>query len=392
MQDVNVALAQANDALAAGAKADIIRVRQEVVQSGDAAEYRGLRTRTQIMTNHQLTGADRLALYKEPGWHGLGEVIAEELTGEQAVDRFLGWKVVQEPVYTKIAGAERLLPLKANVRSDTRDLLGVVGPDYVVVQNHDIGGFADALLAEAKAEGVKVRMETCGSLLGGRKVFLTLRPDRDVRVGKTGADVTVPLLTIINGHDGTVAMTAGWTFVRVVSNNTYTSALGVLDQDVTAGRAFRIRHQGKVSDYLNSAKACLGLAVKGLEKFQEAAVAMGRREMGWNEVMAFFREAYQAQYGRVSDSPETEAEVKAEERMIQVVSEWDALMASDNQRLDGIGGTLWAAFNTITQWQDHTRAVKGVKSADRQQHLKLLGQGAVDKRKAFRAAMSVLAV
>jgi hypothetical protein len=114
--------------------------------------------------------------------------------------------------------------------------------------------------------------------------------------------------------------------------------------------------------------------------------------MGWNEVMAFFREAYQAQYGRVSDSPETEEEVKAEERMIQVVSEWDALMASDNQRLDGIGGTLWSAFNSITQWQDHTRAVKGVKSADRQTHLKLLGQGAVDKRKAFRAAMSVLAV
>lgn len=392
MQDLQNTLARANDDLAADARRDIIRVEEEIVLTADRAEYGGARTITQVRTNHQLTSADRLAVYKEKAWHGLGEVIADDLTGRQAVERFLGWSVVQEPVYTEIAGTKRLLPLKANVRSDTKDLLGVVSQDYVVVQNHDVGDFADALLAEAKADGVRVRMETCGSLLGGRKVFLTLRPEREIRVGKTGGDVSVPLLTIINGHDGTVAMTAGWTFVRVVCNNTYTSALGGLDQDVTAGRAFRIRHQGRVSDYLNTAKACLGLAVKGLEKFQAAATAMGSKQMGWNEVMAFFREAYQAQYGRVSDSPETDEEVKAEERMLQVVSEWDALMASDNQRTDGIGGTLWAAFNAITEWQDHARVTKSVKSADRQTHLRLLGQAAVDKRKAFKAALSVLAV
>lgn len=41
---------------------------------------------------------------------------------------------------------------------------------------------------------------------------------------------------------------------------------------------------------------------------------------------------------------------------------------------------------------NHARVTKSVKSADRQTHLRLLGQAAVDKRKAFKAALSVLAV
>lgn len=380
-------LGRANEQLSGDARRDIIRVERELVIAGDPLENVPGRTVVQQVTNHQLTTADRLGLYREPGWHGLGQVISEELTGRQAVDRFIGWSVEPMPVYTRIDGAERPLPLKANVRSDTRELLGIVGQDYKLIQNADLGDFADAILAESKADGVGVRMETCGSLLGGRKVFLTMRPDRDIRVGRTGEDVTVPLLTLLNGHDGSLAMSCAWTFVRVVCNNTYTSALGAVEGEVGAGRGFKIRHMGKVSDYLDSAKACLGIAVKGLEKFQERATAMAGTRLQRSDLNAYFEEVYAHQYG----DPDKSEEPSAKDRAVRVIGEWMRLMGEDGQLFDGIGGTLWAAFNAVTQWQDHTRAA-ALKVVDRQQHLKLLGQGASDKRKAMRVAAKFLAV
>jgi len=278
----------------------------------------------------------------------------------------------------------------ANVRSDTGEVLGVVSDQYKLVQNADVGEFADALLEEAKLEGVGVRMETCGSLLGGRKVFLTMRPDRDIRVGKGGDDVTIPLLTIINGHDGSLAMSAAWTFVRVVCNNTFTSALGSVTTAVEQGKGFRIRHSGKVTDYLQQAKAALGIAVKGLEKYQQIATAMADKKMSGAEIRAFFEDAYADMFGRPEETPTTDAEKAAAQKRDAVVNEWTRLMGDECQLIPGMAGSLWAAFNCITQWQDHTRAARTVKTDGRRDHLKLLGAGANDKRKAFRAALTEL--
>jgi phage/plasmid-like protein (TIGR03299 family) len=386
MSDLNETLARANRDLAADAP--IIEVERDVVVGADPSENVAGRTVRQQVTNHQVTTQDRLGLYREKGWHGLGDVIGDELTGRQATERFVGWRVDQKDVYTRINDQERALPLKANVRSDNNELLGVVSSDYVLIQNTDIGDFADALLAESVDAGVRCRMETCGSLLGGRKVFLTMRPDRDIRVGATGQDVTVPLLTILNGHDGTLAMTACWSFVRVVCNNTYTSALGGADQDVGSGRAFRIRHRGKVTDYLQEARACLGLAVKGLERFQLAANQMVSTRLDQARLRDFFDDAYAAQYGPCPEATGEVVEIYQARRRL-VIDAWLSILGEDANLIDGVAGTLWAAFNAITQWQDHVRVGQGrVRATDRQQHVKLLGVASVDKRKAFKVAMA----
>lgn len=390
MDSLNTTLAQANNDLAGDARRTIIEVDDTRVRQWDAAEFANVTNRT---TNHQITISDRLGMYKTPGWHGLGEVISEGLSGREACDRFIGWRVVQEPVYTEIDGTKRILPLKANVRSDTKDLLGVVSQDYVVVQNHDIGDFADALLQESKESGIKVQMETCGSLLGGRKVFLTLRPDREIRVGRTGADVTIPYLTLLNGHDGSMAMTAAWTNVRVVCRNTYTSAINGIDQDVNAGKAFRIRHMGKVQDYLQQAKLCLGIAVKGLEQYQEMATKMADRKLSKETLRSFFEDAYRAMNGPFANEPANDLQRVQLDKANEQIKIWTDLMGDDTNLFDGIEGTLWAAFNAITHHQDHTRANSSrMGSQDRKDHSRLIGVAALDKRKAFRVAAKMLAI
>lgn len=387
MDSLNTTLAQANNDLAGDARKTIIEVDDARVRQWDAAEFANVTNRT---TNHQITISDRLGMYKTPGWHGLGEVISEGLSGREAVERFIGWRVEQEPVFTKIGGVERVLPLRANVRSDTKDLLGVVSSEYVVVQNTDIGDFADALLQEAKAEGVKVQMETCGSLLGGRKVFLTLKTDKEIRVGRTGEDVTVPLLGILTGHDGSMATTAAWVMQRVCCNNSYSAAVTSIDQDVGAGKAFRIQHKGKVSEYLQQAKLCLGLAVKGLEKYQAMATGMSQMKLGKDALRSFFVDAYTAMNGPFTMTPTNDAQAVAKEKAEKMIAEWTRLMGDDTNLFDGIEGTLWSAFNSITYYMDHVRATR-TSDQSRQNHSKLIGVASVDKRKAFRIATKLLA-
>lgn len=77
-----------------------------------------------------------------------------------------------------------------------------------------------------------------------------------------------------------------------------------------------------------------------------------------------------------------------EVRRAKVVGEWRNLLDAETNRIDGIGGTLWAALNAVTEWTDFSRS-PGVRG-DRRDHLKVLGSGAVAKRTAMRLALAAV--
>jgi phage/plasmid-like protein (TIGR03299 family) len=375
-------LSGSNQKLADGARGDVIPVKIETVRNYDPAEFGGARTITERRTNHLITTKDRLGMYRQKGWHGLGQVIEDGMTGEEAVREFLPWSIERVQSFVTIDGAAKPLPVWANVRSDTREILGVVGPEYTPVQNIDLGRFADAMVGADSA----VQMETCGSLLGGRKVFLLVRVPREVRVGKNGDDVSVPFLLLANGHDGSMAMTVLWTIERVVCNNSYTRALGAVSGSLAEGTAFRIKHVGDVAGQLEEARRVLGIAAKGLTQYEEQARALAATSKPISAIEEYFRSVFEAQFGA---KPEDDLDATAWEiRRDKVVGEWMTLLDSETNTIDGIGGTLWAALNAITEWNDHRRS-PGVKG-DRRDHLRVLGAGAAAKRHAMRLALAAV--
>jgi phage/plasmid-like protein (TIGR03299 family) len=365
-----------NAKLADQARGDIIEVERVRVITADAAEYGGARTVREAVTNHQLTRSDSLGLARVPGWHGLGTVIDDNLTGEDAMKRFCGWWVESRPVFCEVNGERRELPARANVRSDTGEVLGLVSDGYRIVQNVDLGRFADALVGADAA----LTMETCGSLLGGRKVFLLVKAPKSVRVGKSGEDETVPYLLLSNAHDGSMALSACWTMVRVVCNNTYTQALGGIDASVRAGTAFRVRHDGDIASAMVEARRVLGIAAKGLTTYEQTAQRLAGISMDATSRAEYFDAAYSAIFGAEPELLE-HREAYAEKRA-KVLAEWRAAMDRPEQCIDGIGGTAWALLNAVTEWMDHNRSPKV--QGSRRDHLKLLGEGAAAKRTAMR--------
>ena len=153
---------------------------------------------------------------KERPWHGIGTVVEDAPTSDDAIKiAKLDWKVTQVPVMSNRIEIPNYF---CNFREDINMPLGIVKGRYKVVQNNEAFDFVDNIIGNDKIECC---YETAGSLFNGKKIFLLVKlPNKEL----LGDDVE-NYLFFTNSHDGSSALTAGITNVRVVCNNTLQMAL-----------------------------------------------------------------------------------------------------------------------------------------------------------------------
>jgi len=115
---------------------------------------------------------------REKAWHGLGKIVESYPTSAEAL-KFAGldYSVEKRPLFTvdsrnlatfqeSDAGADGFLPdilvpnFYSTVRTDTEEVLGVVGKDYKVVQNIEAFSFFDSIVGG----GEGILYETAGAL------------------------------------------------------------------------------------------------------------------------------------------------------------------------------------------------------------------------------------
>ena len=181
---------------------------------------------------------------REKPWHGLGTRVEEAPTSADALKLAgLDWEVMQEPIFTTVG--DRISGYNANMRSTDRQVLGVVTDRYKVVQNTEAFAFTDELLGQG------VRYETAGSLQAGKKVWLLARLPREYII--SGERIS-PYLVFSNSHDGSGAIRAAVTPIRVSCSNSLNLAL------VTAKRSWSMVHTGDIKGKIQEAKDTLFLA------------------------------------------------------------------------------------------------------------------------------------
>ncbi len=186
---------------------------------------------------------------REKPWHGLGTKVEKAPESAEVLKMAgLDWQVLQEPIYTD--AGDKISGYKANIRSTDRKVLGVVTDRYKVIQNTEAFSFTDALL------GRGVRYETAGSLQEGRKVWLLARLPREYII--SGERIS-PYLVFSNTHDGSGAVKAAVTPVRMVCNNTLNLALR------TSKRSWSMIHTGNISEKVQEAEDTLFLADKYMD-------------------------------------------------------------------------------------------------------------------------------
>jgi phage/plasmid-like protein (TIGR03299 family) len=190
-------------------------------------------------------------------WHGLGTAVNSCPTSADAIKLAgLDWEVVQRPLYTSINNDVVGIPnQKVNIRNTDNNVLGIVTDRYKPVQNKAAFDFTDALIGEG------CTYETAGSLYEGKKVFLLAKmPEQSILGEKFD-----PYICFTNTHDGTGAIRAVMTPVRVVCQNTLSLAIN------GATRAWSTRHLGDMQSKLAEARYTLKLANDYMEKFSVVA-------------------------------------------------------------------------------------------------------------------------
>lgn len=204
-------------------------------------------------------------------WHGLGTRVMEAPDSKGALELAgLNWKVLQEPIYT--TEGEPICGYKANVRDLDRKVLGVVSDRYKIVQNQEAFAFTDELLGEG------VRYETAGSLQGGKRVWLLARLPHEYII--SGERIT-PYLVFFNSHDGSGAIKAALTPIRVVCQNTLNLALS------TARRSWSMVHTGNIQGKMQEARDTLFMAEKYMDSLGREFETLRKKKLAEKQVREY---------------------------------------------------------------------------------------------------------
>ncbi len=204
-------------------------------------------------------------------WHGLGTMVEKAPTSQAALELAgLDWKVVQKKLITEDGFS--IPGFKANIRDLDNRVLGVVTDRYKVVQNEEAFSFTDSLLGEG------VTYETAGSLQEGRRTWILAKlPQKYIISG----DEITPYLVFMNSHDGTGAIKAAMTPIRVVCQNTLNLALH------TAKRSWSTNHVGEIYGKLQDARDSLLYAEQYMAELGKTIDTLNRQKLSDQQVYEY---------------------------------------------------------------------------------------------------------
>jgi phage/plasmid-like protein (TIGR03299 family) len=294
-------------------------------------------------------GKASFASFREPAWHGLGTVFTEEKnTAEMlAAANLNNWNVRLEELeipstLTSDKSYQYVVRTNPTNKAQT-DVLGIVGERYVPVQNEELFAFGDNILDGGG------RWETAGSIRGGRVVFGSLALERETVLDPSGvADVVKTYLLINTSHDGSIAIQASITPVRVVCANTLNLALGAKRGKNAIKQSFKIRHTQTAEGKIAVARQTLGLANKYMDAFDLMAKAMIEKEITAQQ----FNEIILAAYPK--PEKDSKGSIKKWANKVDVIN--DIYTGEYNGM---IAGSAWGAFNALTERLDWHRSARG---------------------------------
>ena len=296
-----------------------------------------------------VNGETAFASLREPAWHGLGTVFNEEVSTAEMLKKakLNNWNVRLEDVeIPNQFSSDKNYSFVVRDNPFTvgdKDILGVVGERYVPLQNEDLFDFADNLLDNGG------RWETAGSIKGGRVVFGSLALERETVLDPNGVSDKVNTYLLVNtSHDGSIAIQASITPVRVVCANTLNLALSSLKGKKGLKQSFKIRHTQTAEGKIAVAREALGLANHYLDEFDLLAKEMISKEITQAKFDEIVLKAYPM------PTKDSKGSMKKWSDKIDLIQ---SIYVGDYNNT--ISGTAWGALNALTERLDWYRNARG---------------------------------
>lgn len=308
--------------------------------------------------SHGITEKDSLFSVRSMPWHGLGTVLDDYPKSiDEALEKSgLTWAVnsgdilVAHPATDQPEGGiyvpqleSYIVPApawKANTREDTGDILGIVGEDYRVVPNREAFLWLDELL------GADVEIETAGSLNSGRRVWVLAKIPETVEVG---GDPCQTYIYCANSHDGSMAVTAAATKIRIVCANTLGAALRQGERDPQ--RVYKFRHTGDMQAKMHEARRVMDITLKWDEAFKAMGDELARQAISPDRLEQKVLDPLvglpDVELGKIA--------IRNREDTKEIILSTFAGHGPDGDTAGNAPGTKWSAWNAIAEYADWGR-------------------------------------
>jgi phage/plasmid-like protein (TIGR03299 family) len=283
----------------------------------------------------------------------------------------LNWSVLKESLTTK-SGIS--IPDKmAAIRKDNGNYLGIVGDGYTHMQNSELVGIVFDAGKEVFSTNLELKhpwnnAETLGSfgnmgggsLKSGSRVFVQLELPT-LYIGKSNIN---RFITATNGHDGSISLGFGTSSQVICCANTF----AIANRDIA-----KIKHTTSMQQRIDEAVLSLRRVLEFEDKQMETFEIASNRSFTKSHI----EDIVKAVFGKGLNTPKDDISSRMKNQM--------ATLANDiNKSIDEQGESLWALFNGVTRYTNHS-----TKNKDKDYNLMFGTEAAINER-AYKTMLSWL--
>jgi phage/plasmid-like protein (TIGR03299 family) len=312
---------------------------------------------------NETNGKTSMMYVGETPWHRLGTKLDKPATAAEAiVAAGLDYTIRKLELKTKMPELD-VQDHFATVRTDTNEVLGVVGSRYEPIQNKDAFTLFDSLVGEGEAI-----YHTAGALGKGERIWLMAKLPDYIRINDN--DIVEKFLLLTNTHDGSSTVRVKLTPIRVVCQNTLSLALSGTEQEVS------IRHTHQATGKLKLAHQILGLSNSLYKELEGIFNRMQQTKMTPSSMNYYLRKLF-------PDAETVQRSTRREQIRQKVLELSETGIGAEMSK-----GTLWGAYNGVTEYVDHWRI--GSKNESSRLNSMWFGSGEGIKKEAFTVATEML--
>lgn len=331
---------------------------------------------------NEQTGKHSFFTVKEKAWHGLGQIVEGYPTSAEALQfSGLDYQVEKKKLFTvnnrnqvgsegfEIKVPEIEVPnFYATLRTDNETVLGIVGKDYEVVQNTDAFRFFDAIVG-----GDGIQYETAGALGKGERIFITAKLPAYIKVGND--DLIEQYLFLTTSHDGCGSITAAFTPIRIVCNNTLHAALR------NHTNAFKIRHTANAKERLDEAHKLMNITNQLSSQLEGIFNQWAKIHITDPEVKKLIQLALAPNKEVLQNIQAGKVDELSSCFINMSDAAFEYAMTNESQQLVTTKGSLYGAYNAVTGYFQNVRSYKN--EEEKLKSLFFKGTGQLRTQQAF---------
>lgn len=255
-------------------------------------------------------------------------VDAEKQTSKDIIEASdLDWKVEKRKVFTHMHGDTNEIPGKfAVVREDNHKPLGIVGNVYRPLQNTEAFSYFDAIVGTKEAKYI-----SAGSFGDGAKVWMVAKLGGELKVSHD--DTLEKYVILTNSHDGSSAVNIQLLALRLICQN---GMLGFKSKGI-----HKVRHTLSMGLSISKVRESLGILNNQFNLIEKLSKKMINTKFTNTQMVPYLQS--------IGLIPNPETTDKVSTRTDNIIN---AVTYNYQNGLGAVPGTLWGAYNAVTEFLD----------------------------------------